>query len=90
MCQNADLLAAQEHSATQHKVQLAKITEERQQLGKELDMIKARHDAAITKADKVMLSHVAFQPWHPQLCTIARTFNAEGDYYGTAGPCCQS
>ena len=90
MFQNADLLAAQEHTASEHKVQLAQITEERQQIENELSMIKAQHEAALTKANKVMLSHVAPQPWHPQLCTIAPFFSAEGDYSGNAGACGQS
>ena len=52
-CQNADHEAYQKHTAAQHGKQLIEIRQERQQIEQELKIVKAQHDAAITKADKV-------------------------------------
>ena len=53
--QIADLEAAKGADVAQHGEQLAKITQERQQLEKELESKRAQQDAAIAKTKKVML-----------------------------------
>lgn len=55
-CQNVDLEADQKHTAAQHEEQLLKIRLERQHLEQELKIAEAQHNAAIIKADKVLLS----------------------------------
>lgn len=51
--QKDDLTAAQETSAAQHQAQLAEAAEEKQQLGKQLEELQCKHDAAIKKAEQV-------------------------------------
>jgi len=50
---NNDLATAQDTDAAQHGQQLAKLTEEKQLLEKEVENVKSQHNAAITKAEEV-------------------------------------